>query len=59
MVIITCLFLKLNDSNIEEMERKVLDYYIGYFGKPIPEELIKPLASMTPEERQVIRMICI
>jgi hypothetical protein len=50
---------EVNDSNIEEMERKVLDYYIGYFGKPIPEELIKPLASMTPEERQVIRMICI
>lgn len=50
---------EVNDSNIEEMERKVLDYYIGYFGKPIPEELIKPLALMTPDEREVIRMICI
>lgn len=50
---------EVNDSNIEEMERKVLDYYISYFGQPIPEELIKPLASMTPEEREVIRMICI
>lgn len=50
---------EVNDSNIEEMERKVLDYYISYFGKPIPEELIKPLASMTPEEREVIRMIYI
>lgn len=50
---------EVNDSNMEEMERQVLDYYITYFGKPIPEELIKPLASMTPEEREVIRMICI
>jgi hypothetical protein len=50
---------EVNDSNIEEMERQVLDYYISYFGKPIPEELIKPFASMTPEEREVIRMICI
>lgn len=50
---------ELNDSNIEEMESKILDYYISYFGKAIPTELLKPLASMTHEEREVIRMICI
>lgn len=50
---------EVNNSNIEEFEKKIFEYYLYYFAQVLPDELHKPLSSMSPQELDVVRMICI
>lgn len=50
---------EVDDSDMEDFENKVRDYYLEYFGRPLPEELKKPFDTLTAEELQIIRMVCI
>lgn len=50
---------EVNDSDMDDFENKVRDYYLEYFGKPLPDELKKPFATLSTEELELVRMICI
>lgn len=50
---------EVNDSHVEDFERKVLDYYLEYFGQSLPEELQKPLSQLSNDELSLVRMITI
>lgn len=54
------LLIELADSDMLNFEDRLRDYYTQYFfNGDFPEEYKKPIAEITPEEREVIRMICI